>query len=293
MAMWEDLYNISASQTNRTIMVATSSDDGETWSYPTQISDNLPSYGPAAAGDGDGTWVAIYCERRSGAGYLKYAISKDHASTWSAPLTIPKSYNSTTWPILNGADLADVIYGKGMFVVGWTGAVNQAQEVFLVSTSDGGTTWTPPLRLGSEIPLGQYMNIFGCIHYNGSHFGVSFASNYRFGVLPASAAHNQAATFSTDLINWSPASILNPRAMTSPTTDWDATIGYADGEWFSFFYRRERDMPVYTKSSNMVNWTNPVNLITLRSTAGSLDMPNHSPKWAFDGATFARTLTRN
>ena len=138
------------------IWFARSTNDGASWS-PMQLLNTTATTDPLAnddyphvAGDGSGTWVAVWLSNNDLGGTIGvdddvlYARSTDDGVTWSAPLAL-NSYAagdvSRDWP-------RDIHYdGSGVWAVVWdstddVGGIGTDEDVLISRSTDGGQTWS-------------------------------------------------------------------------------------------------------------------------------------------------------
>jgi hypothetical protein len=145
------------------------------------------------------------------------------------------------------------------------------------------------MRIGNGIPISTSWSGFPQMYFNGSVFGMSYETQYDFGIGIGRLYYFSVATFSTDLVTWTPATLINEREdRTVQPEEYDPYLGYADGLWYCFFTRYGLDMPSYVTTSNYLNWSNPVDLVSL---AGLPDGSNGFPHFATDGTKCFTSLS--
>ena len=163
-----DVYNSSAPTDSSVILFSKSGDGGLTWSVPKRISkdagdcidsDNtvegaVPAVGPS--GEIYVAWVG-----RNGMVFNK---SLDDGITWlpqeTFVTTVPGGwdYNISGLQRCNGLPitLCDLSNGpnRGTIYINWTDQRNGTTDtdVLLIKSSDGGTTWSPVVRINNDAP---------------------------------------------------------------------------------------------------------------------------------------------
>lgn len=172
-----DAYDSRASKDSSVILFSKSEDAGDSWSDPVRLSkyagncvdsDSTTEGAVPAIGINGEIYVAwsmdqkIYFDRSTDDGktWLHNDIYvADQPGGWDYP--IPGLYRCNGLPILI-TDTSSMSPYKGNIYVSWTdqrrGADNT--DVFIARSSDGGTTWTPPIRINddSDVPVQQFMN---------------------------------------------------------------------------------------------------------------------------------------
>jgi len=142
------------------IYLSRSTDDGRTWSPPSQIGANAATdlgndSAVAVASDGEGNLVAIWSSTENLTGTINtdedvfVATSDDEGLTWSAPAILNSGASSDNWPDQQPAIVTD---GQGTWIAAWKGNGSKlpqpATTDLLVSRSvDNGTTWSVQTRI--------------------------------------------------------------------------------------------------------------------------------------------------
>lgn len=142
--------------------IAASSDAGQTFGEPVDVSDELGGDYPAVAVDSDGTVHAVYWNRSYGLdedddrpAEIRYARSTDHGETYSAHESIDPGNQRTARPPVLVADPS----GGTLYIVWYANqeAMNQREDfedprhdVLLRRSSDGGDTWSDRVVLNDD-----------------------------------------------------------------------------------------------------------------------------------------------
>lgn len=135
------------------IMAAASSNRGESWENPVQVN---PVYGTAASGltltpqrlaypsadtDSRGRVFVAWSDVARGEWDIVVSRSDDGGRTWSDPVRVDDSSSGDQWTAALAVDARDTLH------VAWydtrTGGVN----LFYSSSTDGGVTWSPNVRI--------------------------------------------------------------------------------------------------------------------------------------------------
>lgn len=143
--------------TDSEIWFVRSTDDGRTWSKPIEIDrhpglprdDNGALEGFAGTVAPDGTLYVIWAAD----GWLQFAVSRDGGRSFSAPRNIIR-----TAPIMfQVQDVARsngfpqiAIDAQGRLFVTWSDYRNGDVDVFAASSSNGGRSWEPGVRVNSD-----------------------------------------------------------------------------------------------------------------------------------------------
>jgi hypothetical protein len=139
--------------------LALSDDGGATWRsvrvatgdrQPDCTSDGCPDgfYGPtpALAGDPDGNLLYVYAANDAPRTPQRVflTLSTDGGDTWGTPLPVSPSGTNAIFPAATSG-------GSGDFRVWWMDTRRGAWNVWYTSTTDGGTTWSAPIRLSNAM----------------------------------------------------------------------------------------------------------------------------------------------
>jgi hypothetical protein len=155
-------------------VVASSSDGGQTWSAPVDVTAGMPrsqlweSFIPSVTVGSDGTVFAFSREKtapkdkanpfkagdpagKPGAGGRKLvSISRDHGKTWTTS-TIDSSAvdcgGACDWPPVG---IVDPKSGNLYAVYGQSKTGDTETDILFIRSTDGGKTWTPPMTLNDD-----------------------------------------------------------------------------------------------------------------------------------------------
>jgi len=147
--------------TDSEILLARSTDRGLTWTRPVEINgqrglprdDNGALEGFAGAVASDGTLYVVW----SALGKLQFTLSRDGGRTFAPAREIqqtgPTMFQLQAFSRANGFPqiAADRRAGRaGTLYVTWSDYVNGGVDVFCATSSDGGRTWTTPVRVNND-----------------------------------------------------------------------------------------------------------------------------------------------
>ena len=160
-AFWED-----SDRAGYKHVLQTSSDGGRTWSktitiaHNTDIADPIPganfrvdSFASAGVDQASGAVYVAWSSAASGSGRIVVSTSTDQGRHWSAPATV--STAAEGYAFFQGLDVApngrvDVGYQALIAIDTSTyGTGNAAIDSYYVSSTDGGATWSSPLKVSS------------------------------------------------------------------------------------------------------------------------------------------------
>lgn len=237
------------------LVTAISSDGGKTWNSGPNPTDGAVSSGQAfiaIAADRAGTLHLVWLDGRNdanppdkaqGGKGLRYAQSKDFGMTWSRNLTLDAATCECCWnAIIASENSIHVLYRD-----------RDPRDMSMVSSSDGGKTWSSPVRVGDFD-----WNIDSCPHTGGAmvRSGKRMLSTVWTGNEKASGAY---LVSSPDAgATWSPPTRLGDS--TSWHTDaagngsgriavaWDSTVG------------DEQAVYLITSSDSGATWSAPERL---------------------------------
>lgn len=143
------------------ILLARSTDNGATWSYPAPLNTNAATDSGGdndsfLMSDGAGLWLALW-ESKSDLGGtigtegdILLAHSVDNGATWTAP--VPLNTNAATDSGEDDNPIA-ATDGNGNWVVVWHsrenlgGIIGTDNDIFVACSADNGLTWTDPVPI--------------------------------------------------------------------------------------------------------------------------------------------------
>ena len=125
---------------------AHSSDGGRSFGPPVRLTVDPPgalanSWAPSLAADGDDVWI-VWFDQRSGRWEIYFKRSQDHGLTWSPDVQLTQALGSALRPSIAQRE-------SELYVAYWDNPPGEAEEIFLLRSSDRGVTWQPPLGLSS------------------------------------------------------------------------------------------------------------------------------------------------
>jgi hypothetical protein len=131
------------------ILFSRSTDNGSTWSLPTNISNNSgSSLNPTISLDSGGNLNLAWSDEIPGNFEILFSRSTDNGSTWSLPVYVTQTSYDSYDPTIT-ADNA------GNLNLAWTYATPQNWEIFFSRSTDNGSTWILPVNI-SNTAFGSY-----------------------------------------------------------------------------------------------------------------------------------------
>ncbi|HYC55702.1 MAG TPA: sialidase family protein [Candidatus Binatia bacterium] len=131
------------------VVASSSSDNGLTWTSPTQVGlvGIWNSLTQQLATDGNGRWVAIWETLPSWSVELTFAVSTDNGATWTPQrFLLPNALEQG-----NDLDASLEVSSDGTFYVGFFhehgGLSGKDPDVFFARSVDGGMNWTTPAAI--------------------------------------------------------------------------------------------------------------------------------------------------
>lgn len=237
---------------DRDILVARSTDNGVTWSFPAMLNTNAASddafdHRPEIATDRSGVWITVW---HSANRHVYVASSIDNGVTWNAPIPLATGDN---------VDLADEGYpqiatdGSGVWVVVWTAdGENRDGDVLFARSSNNGASWTRPLPI-LPIDTNDAFDTAPNLATNaaGTWIALWWSVGTRTEILFARSTDNG--------VNWSSPAPLNTNAETYMSFAPDL-IADRQGNWvavWSSFSLHGFDLWTTRSVDNGENWNEP------------------------------------
>lgn len=306
VAIWasdEDLRGVAG--TDSDIFVATSTNNGLTWTDPALLNTNGTTdagadFDPSIANDGNGNWVAIFrsTENLNGTAGTDMdifaAASADNGATWSAPTLLNTNGTTDFRPDLNCDVASD---GLGNWVAVWrsftdlNGTAGLDLDNFVATSGDNGATWTDPMLLNTNGDSDSGEDFDAAVASDGN--GTWIATWFSYENLGGTAGFDADILYTVSVDNgftWSSPALLNANGETDSLDDLFPHIA-ADGEgsWIAVWRSQENlngtagtDTDIFFAASmdDGGTWTSPALLNTNGTTDGTAD---EKPKIAADG----------
>ena len=220
--------------TDADVLVATSSDDGKTWSAPAALNTNAATdtgddARPDIATDGAGTWLAVWhsSEDLGGIGGdqdILFAVSTDNGATWSASVPVNTNADADTG---SDSDVRLATDGQGHWVAVWVsyedlGGIGTDPDILVAMSSDAGASWTASAVLNSQAATdGAALDYAPRIATDGSgnwvvvwdsnNDAVGGGNQSGFDIMVSRSTDNGAS--------WTPMAVLNSNAFVNAGTD--------------------------------------------------------------------------
>jgi hypothetical protein len=144
--------------TKSIMLLSRSTDGGKSWSKPIEIStreglprdDNGAVEGFTGAVGADGTLYVAWCDITG----VVLAVSRDGGQTFSPSRTILQTGPSSFSPVnvfrANGFPEIGIDPRGNKLYLTWSDYTNGDIDVFAASSSNGGKTWSPPVRVNND-----------------------------------------------------------------------------------------------------------------------------------------------
>jgi len=278
------------------VLVARSTDHGETWSAPEPLSSLANSsqsdLRPRLATDGEGNWVAAWTSTHTLGGTLGSDFdqlvvrSSNNGTSWSAPIALNSNAATDVGTDVNVALATD---GLGNWLAAWESndplgsAIGSDYDILVSRSTNGGASWSSPVALDADANVDDNddTNVALATDAAGNWLAIWQSS-------PSAGSANVLASHSFDAgESWSPAVTINqiagyhigPHLATDGSGNWIAA-------WASNVTSTGavgRDFDIYSaRSSNAgASWTNPA-LLNVNADSDSGD--DYFPRIATDGS---------
>jgi hypothetical protein len=169
-----------------TIATCYSANGGTTWSTPSlmpHISSTFTHADVSLTYNAAGNPYICFIDSKVAvdSGYVMVAGSTNNGQTWNTPVIVTSARESADMPVDRpwiAIDNSSGSYSGRIYVTSKSYyAAAGPHYIWLKSSSDGGSTWTPIKRLDDSIPADQVTNSMGaiCIGNNGNVF-IAYAS---------------------------------------------------------------------------------------------------------------------
>ena len=282
IAVWESSENLGGTAgTDYDIFVATSLDNGTTWTAPDLLNSNGASDSgsdskPRISTDGEGNWVVLWQSGDTLGGTVGIdtdifvSTSGDNGANWSA-LAVLNSNATTDSASDSYPELATD--GEGNWGAVWHshedlgGIAGTDWDIFFATSVDNGTTWTAPDLLNTNGTSDSGADRF-------AHLAMDSAGNW-VAVWHSNENMSSAGT-DTDIFvsssadsgeSWSAPALLNNNASSDSGADTDPQLSTDGlGNWVAVWMSKEdlegaagtdKDVLFATSLDNGATWTNP------------------------------------
>ncbi len=151
LAINNDLHTVWISIINKqsNIFYSKSTDNGETWTTPVQITDSTGLYKPSIKADNNNiyiTWRDLRHDTEEQLGELYFKYSHDNGETWSEDIRLTDDDIKTALSYVNTKN--DNVY------IAWEDYIPKCTIKFMKST-DKGLTWEPQVQVTDGIEVGS------------------------------------------------------------------------------------------------------------------------------------------
>jgi len=136
------------------IFFSASSDNGETFSQPINVSNNPETSEDAGIAFSDNKIYLIWNQKTSDSFDIFYAMSDDNGETFGVPINLSNS----SWRSQIIRDTQITVSGNNIFLV-WYEDINQYSDVFFTRSIDGGLNFTKPINLSQSNAKSEYPQI--------------------------------------------------------------------------------------------------------------------------------------
>lgn len=164
---WVTVWQVSDSSgggfgADADVMCSRSTDDGQTWSAPTPLSDDADSdttdeFSASLAADSSGTWMACWTSYEFSGEWeinVAYCVSPDDGVTWMGPYSLTTDGDAKTSN--ESPSIASDTAGTWMVVwEAWRGledTLGKDDDILVTLSNDDGMTWQPPRALKLNAP---------------------------------------------------------------------------------------------------------------------------------------------
>lgn len=124
------------------IQVASSTDNGATWSAPTTFTEPGSSTSPTLTSGGAVTTV-VWSRNIGALSWIEAASSSDQGATWSAPSAISSTTQWEYSPVgaTDGSTISEI----------WSSNDGTINQILISRSSDGGSTWSSPTAISNAL----------------------------------------------------------------------------------------------------------------------------------------------
>jgi hypothetical protein len=297
VATWQSEENLGGTAgTDWDIFVATSSDNGATWSAPALVNTNGNSDSgndlfPVVASDGAGNWVAAWFSSENLGGTagtdpdIFVATSSDNGATWSAPALVNTNGTSDSGGDINPVVASD---GAGNWVAAWYsdenlgGTAGTDPDIFAASSTDNGATWSAPALLNTNGTSDSGDDYETDIASDGAGTWVAaWRSEENLGGAAGADPDIFAASSTDNGATWSAPVLLNTNGNSDSGDDFFPVVASEGaGTWVAAWFSTEnldgmagtdRDCFVASSTDNGATWSAPALLNTNGASDSEVD----------------------
>jgi hypothetical protein len=142
---------------NAEIYYKKSTDNGDTWSADTRLSNNAGlSFIPVVAVSGSNVHVVWY-DSTNGNWEIYYKRSTDNGTSWGADTRLTNNSSDSKWP--------SITVSGSIVHVAWTDNRSGTYGIYYKRSTNGGTSWSSDVSLTRK----NYFNIYPCLTVNGTN----------------------------------------------------------------------------------------------------------------------------
>jgi hypothetical protein len=281
VAVWQSEENLAGAGIDRDIFVATSMDNGTTWTAPALLNTNATSDSgtdstPNIATDGSGNWVAVWRSDDSLGGTIEtdsdilVARSIDNGMSWTAPVELNDgaSTDSVTdeFPTL-------ATDGAGVWIAAWTstnslgGMIGTDFDILYSRSLDNGVTWSAPAALNSSAATDVGIDSIPRLATDGAGNWVAIWRSDDFTSGAGGDTDIFVATSNNNGVSWNAQAHLNSNATTDTGSDGNLGLHLATdqaGNWIAAWTSNDTlggtigidvDILAATSDNNGTSWS--------------------------------------
>ena len=286
VAVWYSTENLNGTAgTDWDILVASSVDNGTTWTTPELLNTNgnsdvgADTY-PRIATDGAGNWAVAWYSNENLAGTagtdydIFIATSVDNSSSWTTPALLNANGTSDTGP---DSQLEIITDGVGNWVTVWrssenlNGTAGVDDDIFVATSADNGASWTAPVLLNTNGTSDSGQDSFPQVTTDGGGNWISmWHSSENLNGTAGTDFDILIATSADDGTTWAAPELLNTNGTSDSGDDFAPQLATdaGGGNWIAVWQSTEnlggtagtdRDIFIATRvDSDGDSWRDPV-----------------------------------